>query len=194
MSLSIWKKVEFFSPGLKPSRNQESWQHSGVVDGWAISFIEENFLLFHRYNINLGLSGLLDVPDFYWDRESLEPLYRRTKHYFSIAQRTQVYFIPQLQWWYLSVYQWQVMNEKLNYCFELMDLVHTRLAEKHSARLEWMIIILICIEVINKYIFRQIVSFYNVLVKQVAIELFHYWHDWYFTQSTQSHAIVKVKQ
>ena len=39
------------------------------------------------------------------------------------------------------------MNEKINHCLELVDLLSTHLSDKHHVRLEWMIIILILIEV-----------------------------------------------
>lgn len=39
------------------------------------------------------------------------------------------------------------MNEKLNHCVELIELISTYLTEKHNTRLEWMIIILIMVEV-----------------------------------------------
>lgn len=41
----------------------------------------------------------------------------------------------------------QVMNEKLQHCMELTDLMRNHLNEKHALRLEWMIVILITIEV-----------------------------------------------
>ena len=41
------------------------------------------------------------------------------------------------------------MNEKLNHCTELAELLRTHLSEKHSLRLEWGIIGLIAIEVIK---------------------------------------------
>lgn len=41
----------------------------------------------------------------------------------------------------------QVVNEKLQHCTELTDLMRNHLSEKHSLRLEWMIVILITIEV-----------------------------------------------
>lgn len=81
-----------------------------------------------RHLINLS-SDLLDVPDFYWDREQLETLYQQTCSYFSINRRT------------------RVMNEKLNHCVELADLISSNLNDKHHVRLEWMIIILIMVEV-----------------------------------------------
>ena len=39
------------------------------------------------------------------------------------------------------------MNEKLNLCSELVELLRSHLNEEHSHRLEWMIIVLISIEV-----------------------------------------------
>ncbi|KAL1129711.1 hypothetical protein AAG570_012655 [Ranatra chinensis] len=85
-------------------------------------------LLALRHSINLS-SDLLDTPDFYWERENLEKLYQRACAYFSISRRT------------------KVMNEKLNHCVELIELVSTYLSDRHHVRLEWMIIILIMVEV-----------------------------------------------
>ncbi|KAM7347080.1 required for meiotic nuclear division protein 1 homolog [Cochliomyia hominivorax] len=85
-------------------------------------------LLALRHVINLS-SDLLDTPDFYWDREDLEALYVQVCNYFSISRRT------------------KVMNEKINHCVELAELISHNLNEAHNTRLEWMIIILIMIEV-----------------------------------------------
>lgn len=82
-----------------------------------------------RHLINLS-SDLLDTPDFYWDREHLETLYSQTNNYFNISKRT------------------RVMNEKLNHCVELADLITSNINEKHHVRLEKIIIYLILIEVI----------------------------------------------
>lgn len=82
-----------------------------------------------RHLINLS-SDLLDTPDFYWDREQLENLYSQTCSYLSIQRRT------------------RVMNEKLNHCVELADLISSNLNDVHHCRLEWMIIVLIMVEVV----------------------------------------------
>ncbi len=54
-----------------------------------------------------------------------------------------------LKWFchYYHFFNFQVMNEKLNHCSELVELMRTTLTEKHSTRLEWMIIVLIAVEV-----------------------------------------------
>ncbi|XP_014668025.1 PREDICTED: required for meiotic nuclear division protein 1 homolog isoform X3 [Priapulus caudatus] len=81
-----------------------------------------------RHLINLS-SDLLDTPDFYWDREHLEPIYEKMCIHLNIARRT------------------RVMNEKLNLCCELAQLLKDHLSDRHHTRLEWMIIILIAVEV-----------------------------------------------
>jgi len=48
----------------------------------------------------------------------------------------------------MGVFTFQVMNEKLNHCVELVELVSSHLNDKHHVRLEWMIIVLIMVEVV----------------------------------------------
>ncbi|XP_072163429.1 required for meiotic nuclear division protein 1 homolog [Diadema setosum] len=91
----------------------------------------ELFALRHRINLS---SDLLISPDFYWDREELEMVYNKMCQFLSISRRT------------------NVMNEKLNHCTELVELMRTHLEEKHSHRLEWMIIVLIMVEVLFEII------------------------------------------
>ncbi|XP_044763713.1 required for meiotic nuclear division protein 1 homolog [Coccinella septempunctata] len=86
-----------------------------------------------RHLINLS-SDLLDTPDFYWDNEQLENLYLQVCSYFGINKRT------------------KVMNEKINHCVELIELLSTHLSDQHSTRLEWIIILLIMVEVIFEII------------------------------------------
>uniref|UniRef100_T1J827 DUF155 domain-containing protein n=1 Tax=Strigamia maritima TaxID=126957 RepID=T1J827_STRMM len=81
-----------------------------------------------RHLINLS-SDLLDTPDFYWDRENLEALYHKTCNHLNISKRT------------------KVMNEKLNHCSELIQLLGDHLSDRHHVRLEIMIIVLIMVEV-----------------------------------------------
>jgi len=87
----------------------------------------ELFALKHLINLR---SNLLDTPDFYWDHEKLEKLFIHTSGYFSVQRRT------------------KVMNEKLNHCVELAELVSFNLNDAHHIRLEWMIIVLIMVEVV----------------------------------------------
>jgi len=41
----------------------------------------------------------------------------------------------------------QVMNERLNHCLELVSILSSHLSDRHHVRLEWMIIVLIMVEV-----------------------------------------------
>ena len=86
----------------------------------------ELFALRHQINLE---SDLLDTPDFYWDRRNLEILFQQTCSYLNVSKRT------------------RIMNEKLNFCCELMNLIANDLNDKHHVRLEWMIFVLIVVEV-----------------------------------------------
>ncbi|CAH1102245.1 unnamed protein product [Psylliodes chrysocephalus] len=86
----------------------------------------ELFALRHYLNLS---SDVLDIPDFYWDNDHLENLYSQVCSYYSINKRT------------------KVMNEKLNHCVSLIELLSSHLSNKHSTKLEWTIIILIMVEV-----------------------------------------------
>ncbi|XP_055336294.1 required for meiotic nuclear division protein 1 homolog [Paramacrobiotus metropolitanus] len=90
-------------------------------------------LFFLRHSINLG-SNMLDPPDFYWDREDLEALYRAMCTYLNIGRRTRIF------------------NEKLNHCYSLVELLRDHLNNQHHVRLELMIIALICVEVFFEFL------------------------------------------
>ncbi|KAK2161898.1 hypothetical protein LSH36_108g07131 [Paralvinella palmiformis] len=128
VSLSIWEamldqyveSIEFILQDLKDGKNIKMTERDVLR--------KAGHLLTLRHLINLR-SDLLDPPDAYWDREDLESIYIKTCQYLDIARRT------------------RVMNEKLNHCTELMTMLQELLKDKHHTRLEWMIIILIMIEV-----------------------------------------------
>ncbi|XP_073506065.1 required for meiotic nuclear division protein 1 homolog isoform X1 [Phyllobates terribilis] len=109
-------------PEMLKARKKLKLSHDDVMQN-----IGELFALRHRINLS---SDLLMTPDFYWDRENLEHLYDKTCQFLSINRRV------------------KVINEKLQHCTELTDLMRNHLNEKHGLRLEWMIVILITIEVL----------------------------------------------
>jgi len=82
-----------------------------------------------RHLLNLS-SDLLDTPDFYWDREDLEHLFGATCSHLAVSKRT------------------RVVNEKLGHCLEIIEMINNHLRHEHSSRLEWIIIILIFIEIV----------------------------------------------
>ncbi|XP_034939822.1 required for meiotic nuclear division protein 1 homolog [Chelonus insularis] len=128
VKLGIWEasldhyieSIEFVTEDLKAGRKIKMSRQKVLR--------KQGELLALRHLINLR-SDLLDTPDFYWERDELESLYQQTCGYFSITKRT------------------RVMNEKINHCVELVELLSSHLSDRHHVRLEWMIIILILVEV-----------------------------------------------
>lgn len=112
--------MEYITEDLKKGRKLK------ITRSEVLRKTGELFALRHMINLS---SDLLDTPDFYWDREELENIYLSVCNYFSIPRRT------------------KVMNEKINHCLELAELVSHNLNDAHHIRLEWMIIILIMVEV-----------------------------------------------
>jgi len=85
-------------------------------------FIERNSVSLH--------ADVLDTPDFFWDREELEPIYAKTCKYLDMEQRV------------------SVLNSRLDLLKELFDMLRDELESKHSTRLEWIVIWLIVIEIV----------------------------------------------
>lgn len=46
-----------------------------------------------------------------------------------------------------NLFRSKIVNEKISHCIELTELISTNLNDAHHVRLEWMIIILIMVEV-----------------------------------------------
>lgn len=85
-------------------------------------------LLQIRGQLNL-YSELIETPDLYWSEPELERLYSLLSKKLDISQRI------------------AILNKKLDYASELVGILQTHLSEEQSTRLEWMIIILITVEV-----------------------------------------------
>ncbi|KAJ1372739.1 hypothetical protein KIN20_034975 [Parelaphostrongylus tenuis] len=81
-----------------------------------------------RHSINLDCTLL--NRDFYWDRSQLEEYYLMSARHFSLGRRI------------------SGLNRRLDYCEELVKMVDNTIALRHASTLEWMIIVLIVIEVI----------------------------------------------
>lgn len=142
VKLGIWEaalnsyvdSIEFVTEDLKTGKKLRLTQQE------VLRKQGELFALRHRINLS---SDLLDTPDFYWERDDLENLYQQICGYFSITKRT------------------RVMNERLNHCVELVSILSSHLSDRHHVRLEWMIIILIMVEVafeVVHYIDRYLVK------------------------------------
>ncbi|GMT17360.1 hypothetical protein PFISCL1PPCAC_8657, partial [Pristionchus fissidentatus] len=105
-----------------------------------------------RHSINLNC--MLLNRDIYWDRSHLEEFYIQTSRYLTIQRRM------------------QLLNSRLDYCEEIVRMVDGMLAVRHSNTLEWMIIVLIVIEVAFA-MFHFVESFEPQRVVIVQPELLH---------------------
>lgn len=128
VKLAIWEEAldNFVESIQSIPETLKSGKRVKLSSAEVMQKIGELFTLRHCINLR---SDLLITPDFYWDRENLERLYDKTCQFLSINRRV------------------NVVNEKLEHCTQLTDLMRSHLSEKHSLRLEWMIVILITIEV-----------------------------------------------
>ena len=82
-----------------------------------------------KSKINFHYS-LLDIPEFFWENPEYDKVYTRCSEYLEINQRT------------------EILNKKMTIIDEIMDALTDELNHRHSAKLEWIIIILISVEII----------------------------------------------
>lgn len=86
-------------------------------------------LFAERHSINLH-NDLLDTPEFFWRRPKYESYYHLSAEYMDINTRT------------------VIMNQRLSILHELYGMLSDELKHLHSSRLEWIVILLIVMEVI----------------------------------------------
>ncbi|CAI2728127.1 unnamed protein product [Schistosoma spindalis] len=87
----------------------------------------ELYTIKHLLNVS---TSLIETPDFYWERPNVEKLFEKLKYVLSVSSRI------------------KVLNSRLDMCNELTSILTNHLCSIHSVRLEWMVIILIFVEVI----------------------------------------------
>ncbi len=115
---------------VKTTPIQQELASTGSVSLSKKEISQQIGILFNeRYSINLH-SDILDTPEFFWRRPSYEPLYLMTAEFQDIQIRQ------------------NILNHRLNMIHELYNILSNDLNYKHSTRLEWIIIILITIEVV----------------------------------------------
>jgi len=137
MALSV--KLDMWETSLEEFSTSMRYVPETLKRGFKVTMSRNDVLkkigelLTLRHQITL-YSDLLTTPDFYWDRDELEKLYTKTCTYLEITKRT------------------KVMNEKLNLCSEMVEMLRSHLNERHGHRLEWMIIVLITIEILFEII------------------------------------------
>lgn len=86
--------------------------------------------LFSQKNLINLESFALDTPEFFWKRPRYEPFYQLSVEFLDIQVRL------------------NILNSKLNVVHELYEILSNELKHAHSSFLEWVIIILIMVEVL----------------------------------------------
>jgi len=86
-------------------------------------------LFVDRASINLH-SDILDHPDFFWEDDEWLSFYLRVSKYLEIDRRA------------------EVLNKRLDIIKELFDMLASEVHNSHANKLEWIIIILIVLEVV----------------------------------------------
>lgn len=89
--------------------------------------IGELFIM--RMNVNL-ISNVLDTPEIFWSFPSVGPLYRAVRSYLEISQRI------------------EVLNQRCAVLSDMLDMLRDHVNIMHGEKLEWIIIILITIEIL----------------------------------------------
>lgn len=73
---------------------------------------------------------LLDIPEFFWEHPEYQALYMQMANYLELQQRT------------------EILSKKLGTIHDLLEMLADEQKHQHSSTLEWIIIILIMVEII----------------------------------------------
>lgn len=128
-------KLEHFENLIEESINKNSSIPMQLSKTGKISLSKKNIakkvgeLFIVKSKINLHYD-LLDTPDFFWEYPQYESYYEKLSKYFEIKQRV------------------EVLNKKAEVIHELLDMLSHEQNHKYSSFLEWIIIILIAIEIV----------------------------------------------
>ncbi|KAI5966085.1 RMD1 [Candida margitis] len=112
--------------------------HTGKVEmsrDEIMKSIGELFIL--RININLH-GSVLDSPELMWAEPHLEPIYQATRGYLEINQRV------------------ELLNQRLEVISDLLQLLKEQLGHSHEENLEFIVVVLVGVEVL--------VSIINIII------------------------------
>ncbi|KAL0591770.1 hypothetical protein ABG067_000913 [Albugo candida] len=98
-------------------------------------------LFIERNDVNLN-SDMLDEPDFFWEDDEYEPLYKKMMKYLDVDNRV------------------HILNTRLDILRELLDVLSQQLAHQHDTKLEWIVIWLIVAEVVVQIV-------WNIIIKDI---------------------------
>ncbi|CCD12843.1 unnamed protein product [Trypanosoma congolense IL3000] len=86
-------------------------------------------VLSYRLMLKSG-SNLMDEPDFFWENAYLKPVFQATKECFEVAERV------------------EALDNKLDAANEILSMIAEEFSQRHGARLEWIVIWLVFVEVV----------------------------------------------
>ncbi|MEI7511808.1 MAG: RMD1 family protein [Candidatus Peregrinibacteria bacterium] len=95
-------------------------------------------ILQRKHEVNLALP-LSETPDYFWENPDLESYYHKTAKYLELSQRS------------------NTLNQKLSILHETLDVLRDESNVRNSTVLEWVVIILIAIEIfisLSEYVFK----------------------------------------
>jgi len=98
-------------------------------------------LFIERNSVNLYFD-VLSTPEYFWENDTYKHIYDRLSSYLELTQRV------------------NILNGRLDLMKELFEMLNDQLDALHASKLEWIIIILIVIEVV-------ISVFWDIMVKDV---------------------------
>lgn len=98
-------------------------------------------LFMERNNINLHFD-ILDTPEYFWEEDAYMPVYVSLYNYLELGKRV------------------GLLNKRLDLLHELFNMLSQQIAHIHNTKLEWIIIFLICMEV-------MIEIFWNMILKDM---------------------------
>ncbi|DAZ96050.1 TPA: hypothetical protein N0F65_000045 [Lagenidium giganteum] len=96
-------------------------------------------LFIERNDVNLN-SDMLDEPDFFWEDDEYQPLYKKMMKYMDVENRV------------------QILNTRLDILRELLDVLSQQLAHQHDTKLEWIVIWLIVAEVVVQIVWNMLIK------------------------------------
>ena len=100
-------------------------------------------LFIERYSINLDSESVLDEPSHFWDHDEWLETYKRVRLYLDNAKRV------------------ELLNHRLDCINDLLGVLNSQVEDSHASRLEWIIIILIAIEIIMSMFWNTLHFFYK---------------------------------
>eukprot|EP01069_Polyplicarium_translucidae_P012598 Polyplicarium_translucidae@DN5377_c0_g1_i1.p1 len=92
-----------------------------------------------RFYINLH-TDILDTPDIFWEFDEFSDHYSACRSFLEIPKRV------------------DILNQRLDIIKDLYDMLNSELSIQHGHRLEWIVIWLICIEVVIEIVWNIILK------------------------------------